>query len=58
MLEWFVKTKQKTLWQLWNSFTKQGKFVRECNSKTAPIRGEIYASDLLKMRKLKNTDAA
>ncbi len=39
------------------SFTKQGKLARECNSKTAPMGGEIYAGDLLAMRKLNNTDA-
>lgn len=39
------------------SFTKQGKLVQERNSKTALMGGKIFAGDLLRMRKLKNTDA-
>ncbi len=39
------------------SFTKQGKLARERNTKKAQMGGEISAGDLLKMHKLKNTDA-
>ncbi len=44
--------------QLWASFTKQGKFARERNTKQAPMGGEIYTSDLLTTLKLKNTEAS
>ncbi len=58
MLVWFVKKQKKlNLWRLWASFTKQGKLLRERNSKTAPMGGEIYVGDLLTTRKLKNTEA-
>ncbi len=43
--------------QLKASFTKQGKLAGERNSKIAPMAVEISTSDLLSMRKLKNTDA-
>ncbi len=51
-----VFTKLQICITLRASFTKQGKLARKCNSKTAQMGVEMSASDLLTMRKLKNTD--